>query len=586
MDSIDVLHIITLLKSQNTPRNGTVPAILNNLVYYIPRAQKESQLVSLCNSFFESPILSDIDPLELYEVGRAIFKWKLQVSEPTIPLSNFFTIWNRCFINCKSWTLPKVSILGGILTLKNEYQLLQKSYFIDESGHINEIFRTWREDLFIPSWVGLFNQSLNHDPALTDLLTVLYSTICEKNDIFKKVMEPLWTTMSYSCIQLLIKRVYEPFEIIPEHKFYRDNLNNLTKMLQYSMSKTNMDCISKIFDDLIEISVNMAQRELNSPMPNKSYDSPLYSRKFIGLILTIRACLESRLNNVPVQWYEKTLVILFNLNFIAQDFGSVGFESYEFVQAVSVYGLLKDSRNIDIIFSLIDTFQRYTNPGLKYPNKINDSRVIFLLDYLDRIIKRSPRIDFQFLCETVWPIISLYLAHRSQDIRENAHAAMLTVLLNPCNDDQSLQWKRNRLLEYSSMAINQYENGYLSKEQLHVIFKTLGNCLPVICNIDKDITMTLLHLVYRAIVNSSGKELSISKELLKCLPYMLPYCHPSHVTDWLDNISQLVQQSKWNKSDKDEVWESTWLVISTMHNDDALKWWYVNVASHHAKCRL
>lgn len=585
MDSADVRHIIALLKSQNTSRNGAVPAILNNLVYYIPRVQNESDLASLCGSFFESPILSGIDPIELFEVGRAIFKWKLQVSEPTIPLSTFFTAWNHCFINCKSWTLPKLSILCGILTLKNECQQLQKSYFIDDSGQINKIFKTWREDMFIPLWIGLFNQSLNHDPTLTELLTVLYSTICEKNDISNKVMEPLWTAMSYSCIQLLIKRVYEPSEIIPQHKFYRDNLSNLTKMLQYSMSKTDIECISKIFNDLIDISVKMAQRELNSPMPNKSYDNPLYSRKFIGLILTIRACLESRSNNVPVQWYEKTLVILFNLNFIAQDFGSVGFESYEFVQAVSIYGLLKDSRNKDMIFSLINTFQQYTNPGLKYPNKINDSRVIFLLEYLDGINKRSPRIDFKFLSETVWPIISLYIEHRSQDIRENSHTAMLSLLLNPGNDNISLQWKRNRLLEYSSMVIKQYENGFLSKEQLNVIFGTLGNCLPVIHNVDKHITMTLLHLMYRTIINSSAKDPSISKELIKCLSYMIPYCHPSHVTDWLDNISQLVQQSRWSQSDKDEVWESIWLVISTMHNDDALKWWYTNIASPN-KCRL
>ncbi|KAG0657347.1 hypothetical protein C6P45_002452 [Maudiozyma exigua] len=585
MDSADVRHIITLLKSQNSIKNGTVPAILNNLVYYIPRVQITSDLVNLCESFFESTILGDIDPLELFEAGRSIFKWKAQVSEPTIPLSRFFAIWNQCFMNCKAWTLPKIAIVCGILTLKDEYQVLQKSYFIDDSGHINSMFRSWREDLFMPLWIGLFKQSLDHHDDLTELLTVFYSTICERNDISKKTMEPLWTVMSYSCIQLLTKKVYEPYEIILKNKFYMENLNNLTKMLQYSMSKTDTECISNIFDDLIEISVNMAQREEDSSMPNKSYDNPFYSRKFIGLILTIRACLESRPKYVPVEWYRKTLVILFNLNFIAQDFGSVGFESYEFVQSVSIYGLIKDTPNKNMIFSLINTFQQFTNPGLKYPNKINDSRVIFLLEFLDGINKRSPQVDFKFLHETAWPIVSLYLTNRSQDIRENAHTAMLSLLLNTSNDIQSLQWKRNRLLEYSSMVINQYESGYLSKEQLHVIFETVGLCLPVIGDLDKDIVMTLLHLVYRAVINSSGKDHIISKELIKCLSYILPYCDPLHITDWLDNTSQLSQQSNLSKSDKEEIWQSMWLVISMMRNDEALKWWYLNAAAPD-RCRL
>ena len=135
------------------------------------------------------------------------------------------------------------------------------------------------------------------------------------------------------------------------------------------------------------------------------------------------------------------------------------------------------------------------------------------------------------------------------------------------------------------MVINQYESDDLSKEQLHVIFETVGLCLPVVSDLDKDIVMTLLHLVYRAVVNSSGKDHIISKELIKCLSYILPYCDPSHITDWLDNISQLSQQPKLSKSDKEEIFQSMWLVISIMHNDEALKWWYLNVAGPN-KCRL
>lgn len=504
MDSNNINHLILLLKSCSSQNINAVPAVLNNLVYFIPRIQIESSLVDLVYAFVESPLLIHINPLELFEAGHAIFKWKLQISEPTVSLHDFFSIWNDCFNLCQSWTLPKLSILCGILTMKNEYDSLQKTYYVDDSGQLAKIFQSWREDIFIPLWIHLYNQSMTQDLDLTELLTSIYATVSARIDLRNKNMKPLWNVISHSCINVLIKHVYGEASNDSKGTFYSDNMNHLARILQFSMTETEPHCASDILDDLIKVSLVLSQKEFNSVMPNKTYDIPFYSRRFISIILAIRGCLESR-NLVPTEWYKKSLIILYYLNFIADDFGTVGFMSYEFVYGICVDGLLMHKDVTDVTLSLIDLFQSHFNPSLRYPNKVNDSRLIFLLEYMDTINKKIPDLDIKFVTNIEFPIVSSHLVSRIQQIRESAHTTMMSLLLNTSRSVNFLQWKKDQVHDYTSMVISQYNSGMLTNDQLHIIFKSIGCSLPLMQTIDRDMVMYVLHVLYRAIVNTPLK---------------------------------------------------------------------------------
>ncbi|SMN22897.1 similar to Saccharomyces cerevisiae YGR077C PEX8 Intraperoxisomal organizer of the peroxisomal import machinery [Maudiozyma saulgeensis] len=583
MDPNNVNHLVLLLKSPKSQNINALPAVLNNLVYYIPRIQVESSLVNLVQAFFESPLLIYINPLELFEAGQAIFKWKLQISEPTVKLHTFFSIWNDQFHLCQSWTLPKLSVLCGVLKMKDEFHSLQKAYYVDDSGQLTKMFQEWRKDIFIPLWIQLYNQSFAQDPILTEILTSIYAPVSKRIDLRNKNMIPLWNAISSSCMKILIKYVYRENVNDPKVTFYLDNVNHFTRMLQFSLVETDSQCISDILDDLIKVSLDLSQLELNSVMPNKTYDIPLYSRKFISIILTLRWCLESK-NSIPVEWYKKSLIILYNLNYIANDFGTVGFVSYEFVQGVCINGILACKNSIGVTLSLIETFESFVDPSLRYPNKINDSRLIFVLEYIDNINKKITDLDIKFVTDIQFPIISNHLVSRFQEVRESAHTAMVSLLLNGSCSPMILQWKTSHIHDYASMVINQFRSEMLTKDQLQIIFKSIGCCLSSLQTLDRNIVMSVLHQLYRAIVNTPIKDSVQRVELIKCLIYQLPYCHSSHICDWLENVLQLIDQSRLEQQVANEVLDCTWNVVSTMHNDVSLRWWYTNMIPD--KCRF
>lgn len=579
MESEEIYHLIALLEPSSTPNLDISPAILNNLVYYVPRIRSNAMLTDLVNAFFQSNRWVHTDPLILLEVGQSVFQWKLKISEPIIPLSEFFGIWDDCFQRCTNWTLPKLSILCGILSVRSSFNELQNRFYVDESGKVGKLLINWRSTYFMPLWIQLFNQSIYKDAKLTDVLIILYSLVSDDKDVQNNNMAPQWNIISQSSVKVIMRYIEEHDE--SETSFLAKNVNKIAKVIQCSLLKSSDQCIDRILDDLFIVSRNLSQLEGSSTMPNKYYANEFYSKCYITVVLTLRGCLESR-NAIPLEWYYRTLLSLYYLNFIAIDFGTTGFESYEFIQEVSIMGLITTRNTNNLYLKAFGNFKQAIDTTLKYPNKINDSRVLFLLEYLYKINTVSEVLDYPFVQDEIL-VIETYLNSDYNQLREAAHMAMISLLINPSNSMDFLEWKNRYLLQYITLVTIQFNRDQLTKEQLYIVFKSMRGCCIQLQPLDKDIAKNFLHLIYRTIINTPLNKSANRFELLKGMIYQIPIIDVRYFTNWLDNILALVNQSKLDPDATKEVMDCIWNVLSSTSNDIGLNWWYTNIVPRQSR---
>lgn len=163
MSDRDVDYLITALTS--TTRIQYDERLLNeitvNLVYYIPRIKSPDTLYRLVRALFQSQFVIQLPPLRLLHAIKDIFLWKLEVSEPTLPIDTFYQVWNAVLESHRAaWNLSQLMLLSGILVTYPTFKSLNDRYFIDESRNKTAAYyRNWKLNLFLPIWAQFWNDS-------------------------------------------------------------------------------------------------------------------------------------------------------------------------------------------------------------------------------------------------------------------------------------------------------------------------------------------------------------------------------------------------------------------------------------------
>lgn len=291
---------------------------------------------------------------------------------------------------------------------------------------------------------------------------------------------------------------------------------------------------------------------------------------------------------------------MYYLNFIALDFGTIGFESYEYTYNACIFGVTTPGDELVVYHSLITTFNNNIWHTLKYPNKINDSKLLFLLDFLKKSIETTtlnfgPKVTAaDFVNDIIVPLQMQYLNSKDDVIRDNMHSVMLAVFSNNISGHYLLEWQRKNFLSYLSTSTEQYtRHNLLKEEQIIHIYQTMGYRMATLdtmaINDNNTCTLSRETLNYTYLQVKNGRNKHIRMVMLKCLVYLIPYTNYNYILMWLNNIMQLFDEEMGpiNADDQSILFDTLWEVIPNVKTTDiALKWWYSTIVPRIRKSKL
>ncbi|CCD23298.1 Pex8p NDAI_0B02630 [Naumovozyma dairenensis CBS 421] len=604
-----ISHLITLLRSHSgTIPIETLPAILNNAIYYIPRARSKENLQYLVSSFFQSELWHQLkDPMELQRATQSIFQWKLEISEPIINLNDFFYVWNHSIINCNKWDIIKLSILSGIISTNETFLQLQKQYFLDDSGRVQEMYTTWKQKYFLPIWCQSIHQwnykpnDKSKSPELDDLVLIYSaSQLDDSNMEFLMKNNIPWNFIVESCMKLSIQYITKGNlrdKRNQNDKMLQLNLNQVAKTLMTGIPRCDIRTVSKVLNNYTSVCFDVCTKEVNHGNSEIKYADEYYSNIFIFILLTLKSCLQrsNKYGMIPELWYNQIILCLFYLNFIALDFGTVGFQLYDYVYDVTVTGI-KMTSNIQFKNNGMSYYEDIIN-NLKgniwlndngFANKINKSKMTFFLIFLQKTLPGLDGITGTFYNETITPLEYLCFEENNKDetIRDLLHGVILSVFDNIrfVSGTGLLIWQADHLLRYINLCYDQYHNkNNLSEKQLLIIIQTLGPKSVFLRTFNRDLTGELLHLTYLRVINCSPNEVEQQKTFIKCIIFLLSFTDDRYMCDWLDNIRELILKTKLDKKQYNELLHLLWNVISDIKSGTAIKWWYMHKESLRSK---
>lgn len=545
-------YLVTSLTKKSFP--GDTAGLLHNLVYYTPRIRSRRQLVRIVGAILHSP-LWNVAPeasLAVYDMAQAIFEWKLQVSEPLIPVGEFYHVWDQAVEGCSSWSLAQLAILAGILTTRDRFEQLQAVAFVDDSGAVSGLYVRWRRERFVPIWTQMVARNLANTVVINHL-SLLYSTVHAEGDSGMP-----WDVLAHSLFELAMQHVKTPGEAT----FVARHLNKIAGALRSALPHTPAATVSKVLGRLCQVMFELSTAELNNGALH-GYSAKRYSDTLFTVVLLLQGCLSHRA--AAAQWYHQTMVSLFFLNFIAQDFGTVGFEAYQYVYELSLTGVTASFSGLSHCYDVMR--------GNVWPvreNKANDSRALFMLSFMERALPLVP-LPRDFIDSAVTPTVTEYIHSPCRALMETAHTVQLSLFANTVSDSRLTQWKLHNLQPYIELSTGQFLGGKLSSKQLLLVFQTVAHQFPYLSAAHKDLSRELLHYTYLQILNCGSQDKKST--LVECLMHQLWFVNARHLVDWLDTCLELIGTCP----DKEPLLDELWDIVANAKSDTARHWWYSRV---------
>lgn len=605
----EVRYLINLLKRPSTlkGRKTIHSSIVDNLVYYVPRLQDPKIVFSLISSLFETTLWfeEDVDPVKILDMAQAIFYWKLEISEPTLTVDEFFQLWNSVIINNKGWSVYKLALLSGICTSVDKFEELQRKYYIAEAPRqIRNMYHYWKYDIFMNSWCQFllkYADDNRKDVPRIETLCLLYCPISKLEDISVSNAKGLHFPLYFVIISLSNLAIIYALDHPPEGEFLARNINQVARTLQLLLPQCdNQKEISMIMDEICVACFNISSRESSSEMPNKDYSGvKYYSNTLLTFAIIFKGVLNSKTKKTRSIYYQ-ILTCLYYLNFIALDFGTIGFESYEYTYNACVFGVTTPGDELVVYYNLLTTFNNNIRHSLKYPNKINDSKLLFFLDFLKKSIETTT-LNFgpnstaaDFVNNVITPLKIQYLNSNDEVIRDNMHSVMLATFCNNISGHCLLEWQRKNFLSYLATSTEQYTRHNLIKDdQIIHIYQTMGYRMAdldalALHNSDScPLSRETLNFTYLQVKNGRNKVIRLT--MLKCLIYLIPYINHNYILIWLNNVMQLFDEDlgPTNRDDQNILFGTLWEVIPNIKTTDvALKWWYTTIVPRIRKSKL
>ncbi|CEP60040.1 Pex8p LALA0_S01e01640g [Lachancea lanzarotensis] len=549
-------HLVTILHQPIF--TGEIHDILSNLVYYIPRLRRKRKLEQLVSGFLESQLWSMLlgeDRSVLQETAEAIFSWKLSISEPVISVAEFYAVWDRAIKNCKAWNISKLTVLTGILGTRAKLDTLQTQFFLDDSNSVSGKYRNWKYELFMPVWRQLFRETMKHSPREAEYLAVLLSCIYENRDVNEVMGEQLAPVL----LQLSLT-VINDYKKSPS--FVSKNLGSIAKTLESTLSKTNIVVVTNALRAVTATTFDISLREMHAPRAN--YSTQIYSNQLLTVISILRGCLSRPA--IPKEWYSQVIMSLFYVDFIAQDFGKKGFQSYEYIYKISVAGCTVD---VAQYYNCLDTMRGniYQSSG---NNVVNNSRILYLLNFLEFSLGIVP-VTPDFLSEFFVPVVTFYAASSDANICEAAQATQLCLYNNKSAGEFLQVWKTTHYLEFLEQSTQRFLAGVLKSSQLIHIFAAIAQEIPALKPTNPDISREVLHYTYLLVLNHQKESSEVVSTLIQCLAQQLPHIKTKYITGWLENIIELIQ---FCPAQKEKIFDCLWKQINSglLPDDRALSW--------------
>ena len=422
--------------------------------------------------------------------------------------------------------------------------------------------------------------------AYVDLLVMLYSPLSVFSD--NKLHNIPWNLISEASVRLIIEYTINHKE--NDATFLARNLNQVARTFSISVEQNDISAIAQTVNQLSKTCYDLSSRESNAHEGKiqKDYAGKYYFNVFVSVVMVLKGCLErsrqisNKVNNpLNTRLYHQNLMCLFYLNFIALDVGTIDFEMYEYVYEVSCSGIelfvnqSRDSQSLAYYTHILNTMKG--NIWFQGPQtKVDTSKLLFLLGFIERTIGKMNKITPTFFTEIIEPLQLQCMKSSSPAITESIHSMNLALFDNVVSGKSLLVWLTEYYMKYINLSITQYLDGKITDLQLILIYQRLGSKLPTLQTFDKDLSRKVLHFTYFKIVNCSPNELEEQANLTKCMMFLLPFITEKYKVDWLNNIKELITTLKFNKNQYNELVFTLWDVISSIKSDTCLRWWYIH----------
>ncbi|CAI4477996.1 BAK_1a_G0020500.mRNA.1.CDS.1 [Saccharomyces cerevisiae] len=579
----DVEYLITALSSETRIQydQRLLDEIAANVVYYVPRVKSPDTLYRLVGALFRSQFIVQLPPLRLLHIVKDVFLWKLEVSEPTLPISKFYLVWNAVFESHRAtWNLSQLMVLDGVLVTYPRFKQLNNAYFIDESSNKTALYyRNWKLQLFSPIWAQLWNTAivranLSIQHCLLIALALLFNQ--SNRSALLHGVDVSWNLVTEKLLDLLEEYVHgiaQPMENFSTNSVLSTNLNHLASCLTGSITRSNeatlvnsVHKLERICRYLSDTVASLKEQQLDFKFQNV----------FILIILALKELSAMNMKILPNHkdtFYSMICLSLFHVHVLTQKIGTVGFPSYDYVydNLVTYFIVMDDLSKITTVLELMKR-----NNTKQDPNKL-----VFYINFLNKITNYyGCGIRLPFITEFIEPLLHFDVFFSGKtgnaldiEIKESIHTLTITVLsIDSSYSSQVAQWQVSRILVYLKMSMDQFIAGKLSANQILLIFGHLSTQLPSLHNYNKHLLRDSLHETYIRIVNVKNPEKK--NVLIECLIVQIAFINnPHHLIGWLNICLQLINTH--NKKLLQQLWE----MVSSLESSLAIDWWYTTVLS-------
>ncbi|QHS73388.1 Pex8p [Saccharomyces paradoxus] len=577
----DVEYLITALSSETRIQydQRLLDEISANVVYHVPRVKSPDTLYRLVGALFRSQFIVQLPPLRLLHVVKDVFLWKLEVSEPTLPISKFYSVWNAVLKSYRAtWNLSQLIVLDGILVTYPRFKQLNNEYFIDESSNKTALYyKNWELQLFLPMWAQFWNgatikTNLSIQNFLLIALALLFNQ-SNKSDLLRGVSIS-WDLVTEKLLDLLaeyINVVGQPTEKFSINSVLSTNLNHLANCLTASFTRSNEATLINSVCKIERICRQLSDNVLSS---KEQHLDLKFQNVFILIILALKELSAMNMKILPSHkgtLYSMICLSLFHVHVLTQKIGTVGFPSYDYVydNMVTYFIVLDD---LSKIIPILDLMKRENV-------KQDPSKLIFYIGFLNKITNYYAwRIRMPFVTKFIEPLLHFNAFLNGSmsnpfeiEIKESIHALAITALsIDPSHSSQIAQWQVSRMLVYLKMSMDQYMAGRLSADQILIIFGHLSTQFPSLHSYNKHLLKDSLHETYIRIINVKPPEKK--NVLIECLIVQIPFVNdPHHSIGWLNICLQLIN------THNERLLQRLWEMVSSLESSLAIDWWYATV---------
>ncbi|KAI5955437.1 hypothetical protein CANMA_004617 [Candida margitis] len=519
---------------RNPKPNTTVNRVLGYLYNYVPYIKHERNLGLVIASFLNTPVCfgPNTPPFEenylIIEVFKLITDKKLEVSQPTLSIKDFYTVIRKELENfvwynpsANSWKVLPI-ICGMMLSnsLRNELYV-EANYF-----QYNWFFDEWDEKmkkLFVHCLE--YSLSSSHSEEIVFLSVTSLALVYQKGESVKKytkrigdafmvevLMDIIFlsnkvSTLSYQQYfrlnpqgpnieneankQILQKPVIKHLNkfsfllaaYFTSLKYNNDNedliLANLTRIADFNKMVNHMSA-SSVFN-------TFASAKESNPlfqsfwyfMKNLLFSEVIIFQGIFTRFLTGNQSNFIWFNNRDLDIMQRayrqvalnTIPSLYYLNFILLSIGQGGFDNYNFVYYLGVELALSTGHHLEQLelrlFSDYNEINLY--PDVLDHNYIMQSKVLFVLGLWENYLQQKP-IQSEPYAKKIYLLVRDLAndsKYSSDDLIEASHSVLLFYFANSKNVDLI------DCIEYVNLLISQFPNR-LSATQLCIAIETIG----------------------------------------------------------------------------------------------------------------